>query len=65
MAGRRCASGHLAVPVIVPVKACDMRSLTPDVLVIDDVLDAQACAQIQDAMDRGTPEAAEILARDV
>jgi predicted 2-oxoglutarate/Fe(II)-dependent dioxygenase YbiX len=35
------------------------------VMVIDGVLDEDACEQIRHAMDVGTPEAAEILVRDI
>jgi predicted 2-oxoglutarate/Fe(II)-dependent dioxygenase YbiX len=39
--------------------------MTADVFVIDGVLDDQACAQIRTAMDRGVPEAAEVLDREI
>ena len=42
-----------------------MTSMGPGILVIDDVLDEDACAQIRRAMDLGAPEAAEVLVRTI
>ena len=42
-----------------------MAPMTPAVLVIDGVLNEDACEQIRHAMDRGTPEAAEILDQEI
>lgn len=39
--------------------------MTPGIMVIDGVLSEDACEQIRHAMDRGTPEAAEILGQEV